>query len=109
MKASEVLLKAAGLMSTRGHCKGAFEREPGGALCLAGAIQLAAHGDANRWAGATDEITDLVAEVIDREHYIAAIQWNNDATTTEGQVIAALDAAAVVALQEEGLEPEDVL
>jgi len=109
MKASEVLLKAADFMASRGHCKGTFEREPGGALCLAGAIQLAAWGDANHWNGFSDDITARVAEVIDGADYVAAIRWNNEPLTTAGQVIAALDAAAIVALQEEGIEPEDVL
>jgi hypothetical protein len=112
VKASEVYAKAAEELLKRGHAKRTLEDDYGG-VCIAGAINCGAHGDAmwrfvstDGWSPVTtgtfiDGVSAVVGEY--------AIGWNNRDERTPDEVVAALDAARVLALQEEGTEPEDVL
>jgi hypothetical protein len=110
MKASEVLLKSAKLLKTVGHCKNHVAIRSDGtptrdddpsaaAFCAIGVllkVNRSCHG----------EPRDTIDRVLGGEYIIT---WNNAENRTADEVIQAFDAAAVVAMQEEGQEPEDVL
>lgn len=100
-----MFLKAGEGLRKHGHAKG-VNRNQKGAMCVAGAIRYALTGDA--YAGHTENYPrqDDLATVIDTENIV---EWNDASARTTADVVFALDAAAVVALQEEGVEPEDVL
>jgi hypothetical protein len=105
VKASEVLLGAAGLVKRRGLHKGWFhDGTVNGPVCAVGAIRVAEKGSPG--ITCSNGLVESLAWVID-DALIG--DWNDDRDRTADDVVVALDAAAVVALQEEGLEPEDVL
>lgn len=100
---SEVLRKAGDVLRRQGFGQG-FKSDRGtGPVCLRGAIGIAAQCDpyADNWIGFLDMVTS------GEETGIVAWNDNHARTATEAQI--ALDAAYVLALQEEGIEPEDVL
>ena len=101
--------RASAALLERGHCKRMLESRDGGPVCLSGAVRI---GVAGHPRAANSEIADRmddVAVVLGVGGKSDAVGWNDRAETSREQVVAALDAAAVVALQEEGIEPEDVL
>lgn len=103
-----VFRRAADAMAAKGHVRCLFV-DVDGRMCLAGAVQFAHHGDPLRWNAESDALVGDVAELLGFERYYEAIAWNNEPDRKPSDVIAALDAAYIVALQEEGLEPGDVL
>ena len=110
MKASEVFAKAAEATVRYGNVKHT-RREPTGEMCMMGAVAFAATG--NPWSGCFGvDGSDVVKAC---EPFIRAAtdgglaEWNDRSDVTEADVIAALDAAYVMALQAEGVEPGDVL
>lgn len=117
MKAWRAFLGAGAEMKARGKASGEFE-DGSGAVCLSGALRLAVGGSpysfgwGAEYKSKVEPLLEDVARVADQSDDwgpdFAVINWNNK-TATQADVIAALDAAAVVAIQEEGLEPEDVL
>jgi len=109
MKTSEVLRKAGDVLRERGHCKGALENESG-SVCFNGAINVALHGRPQFAIGIDGGIIGIFEFASTPfGSNIEAVDWNNDCRTTAAEVMHALDAAFVLALQEEGVEPEDVL
>lgn len=107
MKASEVFAKAADELIKRGHAKYSL-CDSRGRVCVAGALNLVVHGRPD-WdvygTDATPFVDGLLSYVVGRD----PIVWNNEDERTQAEVVAALDAAHIIALQEEGVEPEDVL
>lgn len=104
-----VFRKAADVLLERGLAKWTLE-DANGAVCLSGALRCVATGSPR---GSVEQIFDqmcYVAEVVGlgRSEW-DAVSWNNESSRTAAEVIQALDAAYVVALQEEGVEPGDVL
>ena len=110
MKASEVLLKAADAIRERGHAKHMLVDLDTGGMCLSGAISFAIsdNPEAGAVPTAADRMGDVAAVLGLEGGWWDAAAWNNEDSRRPSEVIAALDAAAVVALQEEGIEPEDV-
>lgn len=106
MKPSEVFKKAAEATVRYGNAKHTRQRSRDGAMCMMGAIAFSATGNpyASWWAGA-GECQSFLQLATDG----GLAGWNDRDDVTEADVIAALDAAYVMALQAEGLEPEDVL
>lgn len=104
MKTSEALRKSGDVLRERGWCQEVLETEDG-RVCLRGATGLGGGGSPS--ATESSEVIDLVRTVIDRDG--DTVSWNDAAERTQADVEAVLDAAYVLALQEEGVEPEDVL
>jgi hypothetical protein len=103
MKASEVYRGASLLLLERGWCQGRFGR-PDGAACSAGAINaVAGRGRPDRDSG--QPYYGAVEDIVDAR----LATWNDMFCESREDAVAVLDAAYVLALQEEGLEPEDVL
>lgn len=116
-KAWEVLAGAALLLKTKGHCKDSlavradgtptYESDPGAvAFCAIGALELARRSAGLFTWGYADQ---LVMLTVDPSKPHGIVPWNNAPERTADEVIQAFDAAYVLAIQEEGLEPEDVL
>ena len=118
MKKYEIYLKASAAILEFGHCHGRFKDDEG-RMCLGGAINYATHGDAlESWHDDAEtlikEVTPIVIDetadtslIWSKDRF--SVTWNNLDTTKQSDVVAVLDAAAVLAMQEAGLEPEDVL
>lgn len=96
MKTSEVLRRAGDILRVRGWCQDDFVAE-GGEVCALGAVRVVREDD---WI---DHIAGLRAVT---GFYLVG-EWNDDRTRTEDEVRTALDAAYVLALQEEGEDPAD--
>jgi hypothetical protein len=94
VKTSEVLRKAGDVLRERGWCQGNLEEK--GRVCLLGATGIAAHGYPS--APDSNEVHDALRLVIDRW----PIEWNDARGRTQAEVESALDAAYVLALQDEG-------
>ena len=108
-KISEILYRAGDVLRMRGHAKNYLEDSAGG-VCLNGAVNVAAHGTPQWELGQFDAeapIRDAASVAIGTNY--EAVDWNNAPERTPEEVQIALDAAYVVQLQEEGIEPEDVL
>lgn len=120
MKTSEVLWKAANLLKTKGHCKRLLARDAGGmpvpfsspdaaSYCARGAVMAAD----SAWSEieACDAVLDTVIDAPGLWDDSAGriINWNNADERTADEVIIAFDAAYVLALQEEGIDPAEVL
>lgn len=110
MRASGVFLKAGSVMKERGHARNILVNDHG-AVCVSGAVRCALVDSPNGWSDEVPFLLDRVAHVVglasDDENPMLGnsniVDWNNYNASGE-QVIAALDAAAVVALQEEGVD-----
>jgi hypothetical protein len=100
VKTSEVLRKAGDVLRERGWCQFRLE-DDAGRVCLRGAV-LSANGDA-----AYNHEEQLLRASTGVECFGA--DWNDLPSRTAAEAAIALDAAYVLALQEEGIEPEDVL
>ena len=111
--AAETLSRAAALMVEKGWTQRECARDATGksihssdpravAFCIVGAVcRVGKPG-----VGAVHPAFGFIEQVIDRT---AVAGWNDEVERTASEVIAALDAAYVVALQTAGIEPEDVL
>lgn len=125
MKTSDVLRGAANLLKTKGHCKGSLALTRHGlptspinpraaSLCARGAI-CAALGTGNFYISSGErsaaEDVVLVTAGLPPPGFGCdeIVHWNNADARAADEVISAFDAAYVLALQEEGTEPEDVL
>lgn len=109
MKASDVLRGAAELLVTKGWCRGAAARDALGNHVMVDspeARRFCALGAICRAEGPRDSSADMTLSIV-LGGYIT--DWNDRLDRKQGDVVAAMDAAYVLALQEEGLEPEDVL
>ena len=104
MRASEVLRKAGDVLRERGWCQGDFG-DAAGRVCVYGCIGVAINGVPEDQEGSRPYSHYLEAAV----DSIWAEIWNDKTGRTEDDARVALDAAYVMALQEEGIEPEDVL
>lgn len=101
MKKTEILRRAALTMKRFGLCKGEYST-PDGRHCMLGALSVHHDGHVD-WHAMVKEIEE---DVLDG----ASIPgWSDGELTTADDVIVALDAAYVLALQRSGIEPEDVL
>jgi hypothetical protein len=101
LKTSDVLRKAGDVLRERGWCQ--FRpRSSDGASCAYGAI----FDGANEQTADYDAGTNALRSVVFDE--MISI-WNDTPGRTAAEVMHALDAAYVLALQEEGIEPGDVL
>lgn len=105
MKTSEVLRTAGDLLRARGWCQREFENDAG-ALCAYGAIRevVDVSSENGTWTPFVEEF-DLVVETPNL-HMPA---WNDADNRTVDEVLVAMDAAYVLRLQVEGIEPGDVL
>lgn len=113
MKTSEVLRKAGDLLRERGWIQGSYS--DAGRFCAVGAADSVA-GDA---LGRRDPEANLLLQTVADdfpypERYPGDIagsmlRWNDRPRRTLDEVLAATDAAYVLALQVEGIEPGDVL
>lgn len=105
MKTSEALRKAGDLLRAAGWCKNEYGSLPG-PVCAVGAIQSAGYGEAMYYARLAlgsvchDDLGDGTG---------AALRFNDAHERSADEVLVAMDAAYVLTLQEEGVEPEDVL
>lgn len=105
MKTSDQLRRAAASAKRLNHCKHTFfegEWETPTACCIRGALILSSGRGFE-----TPEAKELVREVVGCVNIEAG--FNDKPSTTKDDVVQALDAAYILALQEEGVEPEDVL
>ena len=100
----EVFKRAADIIAKHGHFKGTYHGD-NGESCVLGALTDAL---GKPWT-AEDKWFPFVRDVEATAGTDYIVAWNDAPERTAGEVIAALDAAAVVAMQEAGLEPEDVL
>lgn len=104
MKASDFLKGAAELLVTKGWCQGDYS-DGAGRSCALGAMSFATRNARGR--------TPLWSELCDWLRLGAGTDciptWNDTPGRSAEEVIRAMDAAYILALQEEGIEPEDVL
>lgn len=103
MKASDVLRRAGDISRERGWRSGGLTNVAG-QVCAIGSLQLAEHGE---FKAAGDTLLEALRAPLGPEVSIAI--WNDEPGRTHAEVLIALDAAYVLALQSEGIEPEDVL
>lgn len=101
MKTSEVLRKAGDVLRERGWHQGQFE-SPCGAVCVFGAVNVAITSDPGD-GSLSREPVDMIRRILKRW----PPNWNDAPGRTAAEVLATLDAAYVVALQEEGDDPAD--
>jgi hypothetical protein len=106
---SQILRKAGDVLRERGWNRGWFVSQLTGGVCLIGACNVAVDGDpkGHGTANKMPEILDLLDAVTGPLSRRAT--WNDAEDRTADEVCVALDAAYVLALQEEGIDPEDVL
>lgn len=90
-----IALRAADLIAQRGHAKLALE-DDSGAVCLAGALNLASTGTPRRWRQQT---IDLLCKIEDTFGIEDAVGWNNEAKRTAADVINVLRRVAEVDTQ----------
>lgn len=112
MKTSDVLRKAGDVLRERGWCQGRRERD--GRFCLVGAVEMSRAGVTApvNSAASSEAYRDpalSVVSLVTAGRYRGADAFNDSAVRTVDEVLIAMDAAYVLALQEEGIEPEDVL
>lgn len=111
MKASEVLAGAARLLLEKGWTQRRLARTADGTPTEPSdpnAAMFCAVGAIGRVAGKQrDDARAILAVAIDNP--FVSSDWNDDDARTRDDVVRGLDAAYVLALQEEGLEPSDVL
>jgi hypothetical protein len=100
MKTSDVLFKAGDVLRERGWCQGYYER--GGKHCAVGAMRASGQID-------TYDASALFGFVATGAGVAAALQFNDALGRTAADVMFAMDAAYVLQLQVEGVEPGDVL
>jgi hypothetical protein len=100
VKTSDVLRKAGDVLRERGWYQG-YYKAPDGSVCVLGAMSETML-PATLWDRAID-----VADTVAGTDNLA--RWNDATGRTVEEVLIAMDAAYVVALQEEGIEPGDVL
>ncbi len=108
-RASEVLAGAARLLLEKGWCQGTYARRRGkdiwygdasaDSFCVSGAI-MRAEGDED--SGDARDLLDIACGEF-------RVDYNDAPERTRDDVVTAIDAAYILALQEEGVEPEDVL
>lgn len=106
MKTSDVLRRAGDISRERGWCQGWFNNESG-AVCAWGGMNLASGAERATQCITPRETMDWFAMVVDSPDWTHS--WNDTLGRTHAEVLIALDAAYVLALQEEGIEPEHVL
>lgn len=108
MKASEVLRKAGDVLRERGWNRWWFyDRVNGtGSVCLLGACHVATNGIPDSHSAL--EVPGLL-DALDVPTDGKRAFWNDAPGRTAAEVMIALDAAYVIALQGEGIEPDDVL
>lgn len=97
MTNQEIAAKAADLIESRGHAKGALI-DHRGRLCLLGALNMAASGSPRHCVRGRNALCYV-------ENYIddwSGIDWNNRPERTPEEVIAVLRAAAVMNTPHEG-------
>ena len=105
MKTSEVFRKAGDVLRERGWCQGGLMNAEG-KVCALGALGVAECRGA--LSGPSQEIyRNLSQQILDGR--LIGADWNDSPGRTVEEVYAVLDAGYVLALQEEGIEPEDVL
>jgi hypothetical protein len=107
VKTSEVLRKAGDVLRERGWCQNQTE-DGAGRVCAIGALGIAEADNASCASGAIYRALQRVTHDGLIYDYLIG-DWNDRPGRTAAEVEAALDAAYVLALQEEGIEPEDVL
>ena len=111
--AAETLSRAAALLVEKGWTQKVCARDATGksihssdkravSFCIVGAVCLAGKPG----VGTVHPAFRFIEQVIDQT---AVAGWNDAVERTAPEVIGAIDAAYVVALQTEGIEPEDVL
>ena len=103
MKASNVYRRAGDLIREHGWCQG-VSRNTAGEFCVTGAARAANQEGANL----DGALYTIIATELDWVR-AWAWEWNDDPARTVEDVMIALDAAYVLQLQVEGVEPEDVL
>ncbi len=116
MKTSDVLRKAGDVLRRRGWQNDGGWSSDGGALCAWAALCEAGGRDAYGTEALEERgLVELVACTPDqmrlykRLGYNALPTWNDAKGRTAAEVMHAIDAAYVLALQEEGVEPWEVL
>lgn len=97
MRTSDVLRKAGDVLRERGWCAGYMEG-PSGGHCAYGAIAVANDSTPDARNPGDVELEDIVGDVFG---------FNDAPGRTAAEVMHALDAAYVLALQEEGEDPAD--
>lgn len=107
MKTSEVLRKAGDVLRERGWCQGGRAKE--GRFCVVGAVEVARTGIISPYSsgGASQAYRDPALSFLPVP--FSADSFNDHSGTTAKDVLITMDAAYVLALQEEGVEPGDVL
>jgi hypothetical protein len=114
MKTSDVLRKAGDVLRERGWCQGTFIDGSRGPCCAWGALIVAGGIDGDR-RPVERELLELIAikpatrERLAGKGFNALPWWNDYKGRDASEIMEAIDAAYIVALQEEGVEPEDVL
>jgi len=98
MKTSEVLRKAGNVLRKRGWCQGQY-RNDDGAVCILGATLAGPYRPLDPWMSEEWSLLATVTGVHDGD---TAAVWNDKPGRTAAEVMHALDAAYVLALQEEG-------
>jgi hypothetical protein len=112
VKASDVLRMAAELLVTKGWTRGEFARDMWGNGTFSrspSATTFCAIGACRRVADYEDASPAIsLGEVVAAGHGYPSVAAYND-SHGKAESVQLLDAAYVLALQEEGIEPEDVL
>jgi hypothetical protein len=106
VKTSEVLRKAGDVLREHGWCQ-FVAYSPAGARCALGAINDGSRGTPGFYDAAKAILREEVLDLTSSGQI--GNGWNDIPGRTVDEVLVAMDAAYVLALQEEGVEPEDVL
>lgn len=108
MKTSEVLRGAGDVLRTGGWKRNGFGNlhSSTGPHCVLGSIAVAGHVSPNTDNPDYEEPRSFLTLVIQDT---TPANWNDNIASGGAEVMHVLDAAYVLALQEEGTEPEDVL
>jgi hypothetical protein len=104
MRASEMYLRAGDIIRERGHYKGWYSDANTGRCCLLGACNVVMNGQANDSRNILRNTSSLDDVLLTS----APCAWNDAPGRTEAEVLIALDAAFVLALQEEGEDLDEV-
>jgi len=109
VKTSEVLLLAGDVLRERGWRQGWFGF-PVGPMCMLGACNFAIDGrpDGHAAVDTMPEVLDVLDVVTTQDAEGRRAIWNDSPQRTKDDVLAALDAAYVLALQEEGADLDEV-
>lgn len=108
MKTSEVLRKAGDVLRKRGWGQHRYGNNDGGPRCVMGAVLVAAGKQSLDDDSIVRESRLALADLVESTSGSPA-QWNDTAGRTVDEVLTAMDAAYVLTLQLEGIEPGDVL